>query len=85
MDAATLLKRWKSCLWVGAGCILLPNLFWALYYAPPLLQARDSAHWPPTRGGVVSSVVVRSSSGRSVSRWPEIRYEYVVEGRPFLG
>lgn len=58
----------------------------AVYGTPEVLLARKSGNWPTVPGTVVSSDVDSSHVGRGRTKyWPEVEYEYLVDGELFEG
>lgn len=71
---------------IGGIVILIAGFLVAVYGTPEVLLARKSGNWPTVPGTVVSSDVDSSHVGRGrLKYWPEVEYEYLVDGELFEG
>jgi hypothetical protein len=63
----------------GLGCL------WGLcVYVGDVRMSFDAADWPVVQGKIISSDVIRGC-GKGSSYYPQVRYQYVVDAKIYMG
>jgi hypothetical protein len=71
----------------GVAAVIL--VLFSVWGVVQLYDAARSYSWPHVTGRIISSVaqskLMRGRYGEFISNWPDVRYEYVVGDRRFVG
>lgn len=70
----SLFLRAYGLFFVGLGLLVLR---WSL---SAIVRSRRSRSWPSVLGRIISSEVRRAETPRLTTHWPDVRYEYKVNG-----
>ncbi|WP_372367555.1 DUF3592 domain-containing protein [Candidatus Uabimicrobium sp. HlEnr_7] len=70
---------------IGIVFFILIGLFGFVYSTYQIYMGVSSHSWPATKGLIVSSEVIKTSSKRRTSYEPEIKYTYKVHDKEYTG